>query len=135
MNAKAIGGRVRELRRAAGLSQESLAAAAGIDRSTLAKIETGSRLPDLPTVVSLAEALGVSVSTITQDMEAGRAQAKELIARFLQSPWAQTLIPPARPEELARIEEMGDILWTRFPATEQAIQLLILALRADTRGE
>lgn len=131
MDPRVIGNRIRALRRLAKLSQEALSERAGIDRTTLAKIETGSRLPDLSTTVSLADALGVSTSAIVDHMEAGRAEVKGLIERFRASPWAQTLIPPATEGELREIEAMGDILWTRLPPTEQAIQLLVLALRAE----
>lgn len=131
MDPQDIGNRIRSLRRLAKLSQEALSERAGIDRTTLAKIETGSRLPDLATLVRIADALGVSTSSIVDKVEAGRADVAELIERFRGSPWAQTLIPPATDEELQQIEAMGDILWTRLPPTEQAIQLLVLALRAE----
>jgi DNA-binding XRE family transcriptional regulator len=54
----ALGNRVRRLRESAGMSQESLAAAAGIGRVTLVRIEGGDQPPRYETLVSLARALG-----------------------------------------------------------------------------
>jgi transcriptional regulator with XRE-family HTH domain len=56
---RAFGDRVRELRKQAGLTQEALAGAAGMDRSFLAEIEGGRTNPSLDTMHRLADALGV----------------------------------------------------------------------------
>ena len=55
---QAIGARIRELRRSAGLTQEALALAAGIGRVTLVRIENGEQSPRYETLASLAQALG-----------------------------------------------------------------------------
>jgi transcriptional regulator with XRE-family HTH domain len=49
---------LRRLRRAKGLSQESLAWEAGINRSYMAKIETGGTWAGLEIICKLADALG-----------------------------------------------------------------------------
>jgi transcriptional regulator with XRE-family HTH domain len=54
-NLKAIGQRVRELRRAEGLGQEELAAIIGISRSTLAGIETGADRGGIETMIAIAD--------------------------------------------------------------------------------
>jgi transcriptional regulator with XRE-family HTH domain len=54
-----FGRRVRELRLAAGLSQESLAELAGIHRTYMGGIERGERNLCLRNIVRLATALGV----------------------------------------------------------------------------
>lgn len=52
--------RLRELRTAAGLSQEALANLAGIRQATVSGLETGrTRRVDLPALERLAKALGV----------------------------------------------------------------------------
>ena len=53
---KAIGGRIRRLRLAAGLSQPELAAALGLSsRSTIAGIETGADRPGIELMIAIAD--------------------------------------------------------------------------------
>ena len=52
-----LGGRVRECRESAGLSQKSLAQAAGIARITLIRMESGKHPPKLDTLRAVATAL------------------------------------------------------------------------------
>ena len=47
-----------ELRRAAGLSQEELAARSGVSAASLIKYESGEMTPGIDKVISMAEALG-----------------------------------------------------------------------------
>jgi transcriptional regulator with XRE-family HTH domain len=56
----AFGARLRELRSAAGLTQEKVAFAASTDRSYLVEIEGGQHSPGLDVILRLALALGVS---------------------------------------------------------------------------
>lgn len=55
-----FGTRIRELRRAAGLTQRQLAERAGVDFTYLSKIENGrlEHTPSVKTIQSLASALG-----------------------------------------------------------------------------
>jgi transcriptional regulator with XRE-family HTH domain len=55
-----FGERVREIRRKAGLSQEKLALACGLDRTYVGGVERGERNISLINISKLAEALGVS---------------------------------------------------------------------------
>jgi XRE family transcriptional regulator, regulator of sulfur utilization len=57
----AIGGRIKQARLAAGMSQETLATLAGVDRSMVSLWERAAHSPGAVTVVRLAEALGVPV--------------------------------------------------------------------------
>ena len=50
-----------------GLSQQQLAAQMFVDRSSIARWESGSRLPDLILVPRLAKCLGVEISTLLPD--------------------------------------------------------------------
>ena len=54
-----FGERIRSLREDTGLSQEALAAAAGLHRTHISLIERGQRAVRLPTIERLAIALGV----------------------------------------------------------------------------
>lgn len=64
-------GRVlRQLRKEAGLTQEQLALAAGIERNYVSLIERGINQPALKVIFKLAEALGTTPSKILQQVEA-----------------------------------------------------------------
>jgi transcriptional regulator with XRE-family HTH domain len=63
-NRQAFGARVRELRKTAGLTQEALAGAAGMDRAFLVEIEAGRRNPSLDTIHRIADTLGVPVTDL-----------------------------------------------------------------------
>lgn len=52
-----IGARIRQLRESADLTQEALAAHAGIGRVTLVRIENGDQSPKYETLIALAHAL------------------------------------------------------------------------------
>jgi len=56
---KAFGATLRAYRQAAGLSQEKLAAKAGLDRTYVGGAERGERNVALVNLIRLAEALGI----------------------------------------------------------------------------
>ncbi|MEB0139409.1 MULTISPECIES: helix-turn-helix transcriptional regulator [unclassified Undibacterium] len=56
-----FGIRIRALRKAAGLSQETFADSCGFDRTYISGIERGKRNPSLSAIEILAEALNVTV--------------------------------------------------------------------------
>lgn len=60
---RVFGGRLRELREQAGLTQLQLAERAGLHRQSIAKLELGERRPAWPTLLALAKGLGVSVES------------------------------------------------------------------------
>lgn len=64
---KRLGEAVRARRKAMGLSQETLADAAGIDRSHMGKIERGERNVTLLNVVKIAAALNGSASDLLRE--------------------------------------------------------------------
>ena len=61
---RAFGQRVRELRLAAGMTQEDLAERCGLFRTYLSRIETGLANPTLTMIHALAGSLGVSVTDL-----------------------------------------------------------------------
>lgn len=63
-----IGMRVRELRKAQGLSQEKFALKAEIDRTYLAGIEQGKRNPSIKSLEKIITALGVSFHQFFEGM-------------------------------------------------------------------
>ncbi len=59
-----VGQNIRRLRKAKGLSQETLAAQSGIDMRYLGMIERGEANPSVAVVASVAKALGVSAASL-----------------------------------------------------------------------
>lgn len=58
---KAIGNRIRELRKSQKLSQQKLALMVNVERSYLAKIEGGKRNPSLEFIEKISKGLGLSL--------------------------------------------------------------------------
>jgi transcriptional regulator with XRE-family HTH domain len=58
--------RLKTLRGRRGLTQEGLAAKAGLSRTYLARLETARQNPTLSTLVKLAKALGVPVTALLE---------------------------------------------------------------------
>jgi transcriptional regulator with XRE-family HTH domain len=56
-----FGNRVRELRKAKGLSQEAFAAECGLDRTYVGGIERGQRNVALRNIESIAQTLGITL--------------------------------------------------------------------------
>jgi transcriptional regulator with XRE-family HTH domain len=65
-----FGTRVRELRRARGLSQEEFAAVAGLDRSYMGGIERGERNVSLENICAIARALDVNPAELFRGWDA-----------------------------------------------------------------
>ena len=66
--AKALGKRVRALRTARAWSQERLAEEAGMHRTYMWGIEQGARNPSLRHLSALADALGIPLQTLFEEM-------------------------------------------------------------------
>jgi transcriptional regulator with XRE-family HTH domain len=68
--------RVRQLREAAGLSQQALATAAGLSISVVTHLEQGKKAdPRISTVAALAGALGVTVDRLLAEADEPTAPA------------------------------------------------------------
>ena len=68
---------IKSFRKAKGLSQEELAIKLNVVRQTVSKWENGLSVPDSAMLISLAEALGTSVSTLLEE-DATVAQSDDL---------------------------------------------------------
>ncbi|HZN75658.1 MAG TPA: helix-turn-helix transcriptional regulator [Micromonosporaceae bacterium] len=60
----AFGRRLRDLRQRAGMTQQALAEAVGIDRSFISDVETGRHSIAVDRAYQIAAALGVSISDL-----------------------------------------------------------------------
>lgn len=61
-----LGNRIREQRKALGLTQEGLAAKAGIDRSYVGGVERGERNLTFTMLCQISAALGCDVAALTR---------------------------------------------------------------------
>ncbi len=74
---KSVFGRVlRRVRRERDLSQEALAASAGIARNHVSELERARRDPSLTTVDQLADALGMSMADLMARFDEERAKLR-----------------------------------------------------------
>ncbi|GAA5153531.1 hypothetical protein GCM10025768_23320 [Microbacterium pseudoresistens] len=64
-----IGGRIRQAREAATLTQDGLAHVSGIDSSNIRAYESGRALPNLFTLVRIADAVGTDPGTLLAGLE------------------------------------------------------------------
>jgi transcriptional regulator with XRE-family HTH domain len=65
---KVLGERIRQARKAKGLSQESLALEANIDRSYLGEVERGDQNPSFNLLCLIAKSTGTDVGTLCKDL-------------------------------------------------------------------
>ena len=63
-----FGDRVRQLRKARGLSQEAFADKCCLDRTYISGIERGKRNVALRNIEAIAQALAVSISELTEEL-------------------------------------------------------------------
>ena len=68
-----FGGRLRQLRTAKELSQETLAGLAGLHRTFVSMVERGQRNVTIATVEKLANALECRMADLMPDAESGKA--------------------------------------------------------------
>jgi len=71
---QAFGQVLRHLRTKAGLSQESLALEAGLDRTFISLLERGLRQPTLTTLFTLAHTLNIKPSKLIAAVETEQAR-------------------------------------------------------------
>ena len=81
---QAIGVRIRRLRKEQGLTQQTLAEISNQEPSNISHIERGATKLSLPTLVSIANALGVTVDELLCDsLPASRSVFESEAARVL----------------------------------------------------
>jgi transcriptional regulator with XRE-family HTH domain len=78
-----VGERLREARRAQGLSLAALAAAAGVGKGSLSEIENGTRNPTLATLYAVAGALGLPLATLLAERIGAEVASEGVRAELL----------------------------------------------------
>jgi transcriptional regulator with XRE-family HTH domain len=63
-----FGANLTAAREHAGLSREELGSRAGLNAATIYRLEAGDRQPRLPTIVVLAEVLGMTTSDLVHNL-------------------------------------------------------------------
>ncbi len=71
-----VGGNVRRLRTAAGLTQAELAVKMGVDRAYVSALELGGRNPTIVTLWHLAQALGIRFAELFQQRSRPRKSGR-----------------------------------------------------------
>jgi len=69
-----LGARIKELRKAKGLSQEELSEKVGIDSKHLSRIEVGKSYSSLDTLGKIAQALGIEIKDLFEFMHLSRTK-------------------------------------------------------------
>jgi transcriptional regulator with XRE-family HTH domain len=65
---KALGDRIRELRKKENLSQEKFALKIGIDRTYFASIENGKRNVSIDNIQKISQGLGIKLEELFKDL-------------------------------------------------------------------
>lgn len=78
-----FGNRLKELRKAKGYTQQSLAEKADIDEKHLSRVENGKYFPTYTTLNKLLNALGVSVEEAGLDLEQAKINNNPIMAKAL----------------------------------------------------
>ena len=74
---RALGERIRELRKKAGYSQEGFADAAGVHRTYMGTLERGEANVSLSNMHKIASALGITLSELFRTVEKRAATSRK----------------------------------------------------------
>jgi transcriptional regulator with XRE-family HTH domain len=97
-DAEYIASQCKFLRKALGLTQENLADAAGLTVRTIQKVESGTHVPDVQTLRSLARGFRSNVAVFTKPTLEQEKRQQENMARALR----KTILVPTSPIRKAK---------------------------------
>ena len=84
---KGVAERIRDERRRLGISQMDLSFKAGLSQNQVNYIETGARIPNLYTILSICSALQINPAALFGQGDTERKEAREtiikLVSRFI----------------------------------------------------
>ena len=130
---KQIGGVLRGVRNARGLSLHDVSSEAGISVATLSRIETDKQTVDVPLLITLSRVLHVTPSSLLGDEEgeAAAVRAPDAVARDhasrSSSPRAQVMAsalkrPGSVRARLDSLLEVLDLIGTELRALQRELQ-------------
>lgn len=129
-----LGDRLRDARRARGISQEAAAAELNVSRPTMIAIEKGRRPPTSAELVRLAQLYGRTVHELTRSAPGVRPLTASFRASA-QTPNADTLGPVAELESLAGdVAELEAVTGARLPRTYPEVYE-VAGMSADAAAE
>ena len=67
MQREALGPRIREARKTKSITQEQLAEKIGVTSVYISEIERGNKMPSIPVLISIVEALDISADYLLRD--------------------------------------------------------------------
>ncbi|MFB4274514.1 helix-turn-helix domain-containing protein [Nonomuraea sp. MTCD27] len=120
-DAAALGGRIRELRKRAGLTLDSVADAAQISASLLSRVERGVAQPSLPTLRTIARALGVPIAALFEGEDRSTASEHDAAGRRLVVRHAdrrRLKVPDSRIQYELMIPDLDgavEVIWGSIP--------------------
>lgn len=113
----AIGTRLREERKRAGLSQRKLAQRLGLSPSLISQLESGQTKPSVGTLYAIVTELGVSLDTVIRSGDDAPAP------RVVEDPRPPSLV--VHPEERQAIDLDSGVRWEQLTAdTEDGVDFL-----------
>ena len=80
---KHIAERIREERRRMNISQMDLSFKAGLSQNQVNYIETGARIPNLYTILSICNALQISPAVLFEPNDDERKEARETVIKLV----------------------------------------------------
>ncbi len=83
---RALGERIRELRRAQGYSQEGFADKCGVHRTFMGTVERGESNLSFQNIVKVAETLGIPLAGLFKDLESAAAKLTQTAGRKKKTP-------------------------------------------------
>src|SRR5438876_6466125 len=111
---QALGLRIRNERRAAGITVRGLAARTGLSPSLISQVERGRATPSVATLWAIARELGLSVAALFNDDADAGADAAENGRR-------RSTAPPLQEHETRRaITLEGGIRWERLTSSSDS---------------
>jgi len=93
---KVLGARITQARKAHELTQQQLASQIGIAQQTLAHYEGGRLRPPVPTLIALAQALGLSLDDLLGQPAARTGSKRGPTSKLQQQFEAVSLLPKAK---------------------------------------
>ena len=80
---KRLAERVKEERKRSGISQMDLSFKAELSQNQVNYIETGARIPNLYTILSICDALRISPAVLFEPNDTERKEARETVLRLV----------------------------------------------------